>query len=82
MALTSLPLAPALAPANKLAKRLCLTALAAGLAVGLSACGQRGPLVPPSAKTPDASIEGEATPATAKENPNVPENGFVLDPLL
>nr|WP_321443083.1 lipoprotein [uncultured Cohaesibacter sp.] len=78
MALTSLTLAPA----KKLAKNLCLTALAAGLAVGLSACGQRGPLVPPSAKTPDAGIEGQSAPATTNDNPNVPDEGFVLDPLL
>ncbi|TLP46804.1 hypothetical protein FDK21_07210 [Cohaesibacter sp. CAU 1516] len=74
MALNSL----SLAPAKTLAKLLCLTALAAGLA----ACGQRGPLVPPSTKTPDAGMETEAAPATTKDNPNVPDEGFVLDPLL
>ena len=65
-----------LAPAKTIAKFLCLI----GLALGLAACGQRGPLKPPSASMPDQGAQTEA-PAS-KQNTDVPDKEFILDPLL
>lgn len=57
-----------------LTKALVLTLVAA--AIGLSACGRKGPLEPPpNAVTATAPQPAEATPPK-------PDKDFILDPLL
>ena len=70
---------PSLASAKTIAKSMGLI----GLVIGLSACGQRGPLVPPSANIPAPDAQTEATyPDRESANPPKPDERFILDPLL
>jgi len=78
---------------NRLSVRFALAVLVAA-ALGLSACGRKGPLdpppsaavpPPPSASAADASLTPATAPATA--NPEAPpaltqKKSFILDPLL
>jgi predicted small lipoprotein YifL len=56
-----------------LTKALVLTLVAA--AIGLSACGRKGPLEPPPGAAAVAPQADEATPPK-------PDKDFILDPLL
>ena len=58
--------------------RLGVLLVAFAVLLGLSGCGQKGPLEPPpSAATPQA--EGQPAPPPPPKAPNEP---FILDPLL
>lgn len=47
-------------------------------AIGLSACGRKGPLQPP----PSATAAGTAIADPAESGPPKPDRDFILDPLL
>ena len=60
-----------------------------GLAMGLAACGQRGPLEAPTAntntRTDVKAAQGDDTSLTPDEESSptkAPDKGFILDPLL
>lgn len=59
-------------------------ALVIAAALGLSACGVKGPLeAPPEAKVAgDAKSADSADPGKNSEAPKKPHEGFILDPLL
>jgi predicted small lipoprotein YifL len=61
-------------------RRFLSMALVLGLAaaVGLSACGRKGPLEAP----PSAVAAAEAGADTGEATPPKPDKDFILDPLL
>ena len=68
-------------------KRVTGFALALAFAAGLSACGQRGPLVPPGAAatdTPEGKTVEQLSPdtPTAETPTQTPDKDFLLDALL
>jgi predicted small lipoprotein YifL len=60
--------------------RRCTLVLTATMALLLAGCGVRGDLeLPPSATTPEATADGQATPQGATP---VEDRPFILDGLL
>ncbi len=74
------------APTSIVARRVAALFLVAGLALGASGCGRKGPLEPPpnpSATATPSSDDPTATATHHKPPPIVaPTAPFVLDPLL
>jgi len=74
---------------DRLSVRFALVVLIAA-ALGLSACGRKGPLDPPptaAAPPPPAASAADASGAPATGNPSAPpvptqKKSFILDPLL
>lgn len=74
------------APTPTFATRVVALFLVAGLALGASGCGRKGPLEPPpnpSATATPSSDDPTATATHHKPQPIAPPKApFVLDPLL
>jgi len=68
---------PVTANDNRIFARALLLGLIAA-AIGLSACGRKGPLEPP----PYAAAAAETGDKTAETAPPKPDKDFILDPLL
>ena len=67
------------------ARRACLFALLAALALSLEACGRRGELEPaPDPTAVQKPADPDASPQIHKSIPKImpPKKPFVLDPLL
>jgi predicted small lipoprotein YifL len=58
----------------RLSKFVCLAVFGAALAVGLSACGVKGPLDPP----PSAAVDPVAPVAEGSPPPPPPQGGYVV----
>jgi len=72
---------------DRLSVRIALAVLVTAIALGLSACGRKGPLdPPPSAAVPPPPAASAADPAGAPATANPPaptqKKSFLLDPLL
>jgi len=73
---------------DRLSVRIALAVLVTAIALGLSACGRKGPLdPPPSAAVPPpppaaSAADASGAPATANPAPPTQKKSFLLDPLL
>jgi len=73
---------------DRLSVRIALAVLVTAIALGLSACGRKGPLDPPPSAAvpppPPSASAADASGAPATANPPAPtqKKSFLLDPLL